>query len=90
MSESTIEKTVCKHAETRGWLVRKCAYIGRKGAPDRWFFKAGRLLLIEFKRPGETPDPIQRREHARLRRAGFAVYVINDIDDGLRFIDAYT
>jgi hypothetical protein len=90
MSETIIEKTVCAHAEKRGWLVRKTVYQNRKGSPDRWFFRNSKLLLVEFKRPGQLPDPIQRREHVRLRAAGFPVHVIDDIDDGVRLIDAHT
>jgi hypothetical protein len=88
MLESGIERRVCDHAERTGWLVRKVAYIGRRGAPDRWFLRGGRLLLIEFKRPGCTPEPHQVREHARLMAAGFPVHVIDSIANGVALLDA--
>lgn len=81
-SEIAIEEAVVEHAERAGWLVRKCVYAGRKGSPDRWFFKDGKLVLVEFKRRGEAPNPQQDREHGRLRAAGFPVHVIDSIEAG--------
>lgn len=82
MREIVIEEKVVEFAEASGWLARKCVYAGRRGSPDRWFFKAGRLLLVEFKKPGERPDAQQAREHERLRNAGFPVHVIDNIEAG--------
>jgi hypothetical protein len=82
MRETVIEQAVCEHAEKAGWLVRKVVYAGRRGAPDRWFLKDGRLVLIEFKRPGRSLDAHQQREHERLTRAGFTVHVIDSIEAG--------
>lgn len=82
MLESVVEEKVCAFAKKRGWLVRKMAYLGRRGCPDRWFFRAGRMVIIEFKRPGCEPDEIQCREHARLREQGFIVHVIDSIAEG--------
>jgi hypothetical protein len=82
MREHVVESKVCEHAEALGWLVRKISYPGVRGAPDRHFYKSGRLILVEFKRRGAEPDGLQRREHARLKAAGFPVHVIDDIDAG--------
>lgn len=83
MREYEIERTVVDFAESRGWLVRKVLYAGRRGAPDRWFFKGGQLILVEFKRPGRKPDGQQQREHDRLRGAGFPVYIIDSVEGGV-------
>lgn len=83
MREIGIEIEVVSYAESQGWMVRKVAYLGRRGAPDRWFFApGGRLVMVEFKRPGEEPDLIQAREIARLIALGFEVHVIDDIESG--------
>lgn len=81
--ESAIERAVVSFAQEMGWRVRKVGYIGRRGAPDRWFFAPGpRLKIVEFKRPGERPDLLQQREIDRLREDGFDVHVIDNIEDG--------
>lgn len=87
LSESVIEGAVCDYATVRGWLVRKLSWIGRRGAPDRIFMKGGRIIFIEFKATGETPDPIQVREIARMRAAGMEVHVIDDIEAGCALFD---
>ena len=80
--ESAIEDDVVAWAENRGWLVRKMAYPGRRGCPDRWFFKAGQMRIIEFKRSGNIKaDPIQQREHKRYEAVCFKVFVINNRDE---------
>lgn len=83
MLESYVEGSVCRWAEAHGWLVRKLAWLGRRGAPDRFFIKAGRIVLIEFKRPGNSPELHQEREIARLRAAGAEVYVIDTVQAGI-------
>lgn len=86
MLESYIETKVCEWARKNGWLVRKLQWIGREGAPDRFFAKVGRIILVEFKRPGEKPRPSQDREIKRLREAGVEVAVVDDIDDGISLL----
>lgn len=80
--ELYIEAKVCEFAKSHGWLVRKLAWVGREGAPDRFFARAGRVLMIEFKRLGQKPAPHQEREIARLRAEGVEVHVIDNIEDG--------
>jgi hypothetical protein len=85
MRESYIVSKVVAFAEKQGFLHRKVLYAGRKGAPDDWFFGAGaRLEIIEFKAPGEQPDAVQEREIARLRKLGFNIHVVDDVDKGIK------
>lgn len=81
--ETVIENDTVDWAEKNGWLVRKCIYAGRRGSPDRWFLKGGRLVLIEFKRPGHKPDAQQAREHDRLRASGFPVHVVTSVEQAI-------
>ena len=82
MRETVIEQKVCEFAERQGWLVRKMTYAGRRGCPDRWFFRDGRIVIVEFKKPGSDCDGVQKREHTRLREKGVFVHVIDNIPDG--------
>lgn len=82
MLESHVEQKAIKHAEQHGFLCRKVQWIGRRGAPDRLFSRADTgPFFVEFKAPGKTLDPHQIREIARLREAGFRVYVIDSLAD---------
>lgn len=81
--ESTVERSVCAFARSRGWLSRKLRWIGRVGAPDRYFTKAGHIpFMVEFKKKGKTPRKSQQKEIARLRDSGTIVYEIDNIEDG--------
>lgn len=82
MKESHIERTVCKYAESLGWDHFKLASGGKNGKPDREFFRASVAFFVEFKRPGEDPEPLQDYWRRRLKRQGFEVYVIDSIEAG--------
>ena len=88
MLENPIEVDVTKYAKATGWYVRKIKWIGRCGAPDRFFAKNGFIVFIEFKRPGKKPNAQQKREHRRLRLSGVRVWVIDSVEEGCRRLDA--
>lgn len=71
-------------AEAAGWLCRKMQYIGRRACPDRWHFRKGVIVIIEYKRIGCKPDGLQDKEHSRLRNAGFKVHVCYTEDEARR------
>ena len=78
---------VVRRAENAGFFVRKVGWPGRKHAPDRVFAHEDRgTVWIEFKRPGETPRPGQKREHERMRKAGMEVHVCDCAEDALRIL----
>lgn len=87
MTEGFIERVVTDHARTCGFIVRKLKWIGRIGAPDRLFMGDGRAVFIEFKATGKGPEPHQKREVARMRRAGMEVHVVNDVGVGCALFD---
>jgi len=78
MLEAAIESYVVETAKKAGWFSRKVQWTGRRNAPDRLFAKAGRVLFIEFKSPGEKPREGQRREIAEMQKAGMEVHVCDD------------
>lgn len=97
MKESRVEAYLKERAEAHGALVRKLAYLGRKGASDRmvvWghanydrlaMTTSARIDFVELKAPGKKPDHHQEREHARLRALGCNVFVL----DSIEAVDAY-
>lgn len=40
----------------------------------------GQAIWIEFKAPGEKPEPHQRREHERMRAMGQRVEVVDSVE----------
>ena len=94
MSESDIEKHLVAQVKALGGEVRKVQWVGRRGAPDRlvmlpptWRDRLGSkswgsptAFWVELKAPGKTAEPHQLREHARMRRMGQTVVVIDSIE----------
>jgi len=78
--ESDIERPAHLYAESRGWIAVKIMRASVKGFPDHFFARAGRVILIEFKRPGEPPGPQQLRRHRELRGQGVEVFVVDDLE----------
>lgn len=86
MLECVVEQHFVNCALLLGGEVRKLAYIGRRGAPDRMLvLPYGRVFFVELKRPGKGADVHQVREHMRLRRIGADVRVL----DTLEAVDAF-
>lgn len=79
--EGRIVNQFLARAKALGYDVRKCAWEGRRGAPDRFVLTPWGHYWVEFKAPGEKLCPHQEREIARMRAAGCKVYVIDhDVD----------
>lgn len=88
MLEKEIEAAVCKYAKEKGFEVYKFSSPNRVGVPDRMFVAPfQRVFWIEFKRAGGTPTPVQEREARKLTDCGFAVYLIDNVEDGKEVID---
>lgn len=85
MRESAIEAYLVKRVQSLGGEVRKAAWIGRRGAPDRCVMLDGKTIFVELKAPGQKAKPHQVREHERMRAMGQRVEVIDSIEgvDGL-------
>lgn len=75
MIELAIEDYVVEEAEKAGWFCRKLKWIGRRNAADRFFAKDSRIVIIEFKAPGEKPRPGQESEIKKMKAAGIEVHV---------------
>lgn len=66
---------------------RRRIVLGEGGWPDLvWFHKPALMGFIEWKRPGEKPDPEQLKVHADLRAMGFRVEVCEDIPAAIAVI----
>jgi len=91
LRESDIEKYLVKRVKELGGECRKIQFIGRPGAPDRLvmlpeeYFPVRHMLRhaltlwVELKAPGKKAEPHQLREHARMRKMGQRVVVIDSL-----------
>lgn len=79
VSERAVEGYLKDCVEGLGGEIRKVAWVGRRGAPDRLVMLRGRCVWVELKKPTiDKPDSHQAREHERMRLAGGCdVRVIN-------------
>lgn len=89
LRERNIEDYLKDVVKTAGGEVRKVKWIGRSGAPDRLVMFPGQSVWVELKRPKKDATAAQGREHARMRKAGNFVVVINtraEVDDLIKAI----
>lgn len=78
--ESLIEAHLVNAVAHLGGEIRKCQWIGRRGAPDRCVMLPGGVLIwVECKAPGEKCEDHQLREHERMRRLGQRVEVVDSL-----------
>ena len=90
MRERDIEARLVKRVKELGGEVRKVAWIGRRGAPDRLVMlpdmraaygtDAPSTIWVELKAPGKKAEPHQLREHERMRKMGQRVVVIDSFE----------
>ena len=88
--ENTVENPLVKAATDHGFWVRKCVWLGRRGAPDRVFARRGRgPVWIELKRPGGRDsglEALQRIEIRRMREAGCEVHVCDSVKEAMAIL----
>lgn len=79
--ESALEQIACRWADNHGVKHLKLNVISRRAFPDRiFFFPGGRPTLIEFKRLGKQPTKLQQFTIDVLRKLGYEVHVVDNID----------
>lgn len=79
--ESEIEQRHRDQAKAAGWFVEKIMQTGRKGFPDRFYAKGGRVVLMEWKRPKGTVYAQQLKRIEELRRAGVEVHIVRSVEE---------
>ena len=91
MREKIIEKELVRAVKDKGGIAPKFTSPGFDGMPDRLvLLPSGRMGFVELKATGKKPRALQLARHRLLRRLGFKVYVIdeiNQIDSVLEEID---
>ena len=87
--EADVQTAAVRGARGRGWFARRYKGPGRRSHPDYLFAKAGVVLWVEFKLPGNEPTPLQRLEIAEMRSHGLTVYWVDDLQDFQAILTAH-
>ena len=81
MREKTVEQKHVSEVKKAGGICPKWVAPGFDGVPDRIaMFPGGRIAFVEVKAPWEKPRPLQAARHELLRRLGFRVYILDEIE----------
>ena len=79
--ESLIQRRVINYFENDDYLVVKIIQTTRNGWPDLQCHKNGKTIFIETKAEKGIVSPLQFYRHEQLRKHGFDVYIIKDLND---------
>jgi hypothetical protein len=90
MSEDYIEKKVTEWAKARGIVCLKYQPKGDVGWPDHIYVipPNGRVVFIEFKRPGEEPTPLQYYRINTIDQAGGNAYWADSVSKAITILEA--
>ena len=81
MKECFIERKLIQAVRQSGGLALKFVSPGFNGVPDRLLlFMGGKVAFAEVKAPGEKPRPLQVHRMEQLRKMGFLVFVIDNVE----------
>lgn len=81
LREKDIEQKLVSAVKMMGGICPKFTSPGFDGMPDRLVLLPKRKFgFVEVKAPGEKPRPLQIARHKLLRKLGFQVYVLDDIE----------
>ena len=81
MRENQIEAKLKQMVEKQGGIAPKFVSPGLSGMPDRLvLLPGGHIAFVEVKAPGKVPRSLQEARHRMLRKLGFKVYVLDDVD----------
>ncbi len=91
MREKVIENKLSEAVRYAGGLALKLVSPGFNGVPDRLLLlMGGKAAFVEVKAPGEKPRPLQVHRFAQLRKLGFRVYVLDDVEQIPKLIEKIT
>lgn len=83
--EATIMNNIRKALKERGCYVIKThgSQFSIAGMPDLLVIRAGRIVFLEVKQPGEIATPRQLAEHEKIRKTMTRVEVVTSVSEAL-------
>jgi len=84
--ESSLVRLISQHLRRRGWLVHKNhgGPMVAPGWPDLTCIRAGRVVFLEVKRPGEQPSKIQEHVLAQLAGQQIPAAVVTSVKEAVK------
>lgn len=87
-TEKDIESHFKKYGKKIAWLYYKQQGQGGRGKSDSFFIKApGRIIFVEFKRPGKELTELQKIYINLMRDMGFIAIGVDSIKSGEHFFN---
>ena len=86
--ESPIERQVTKYAKDNDMFAVKMVSVNNAGLPDHMYLYNGVCFFIEYKKPGGRLRKLQNAKIALIRKQGFEVFVIDNVETGKDVINA--
>ena len=81
MREKIVEQHLVKAVKSSGGIAPKLVSPGFNGVPDRLvLLPGGKIGFVEGKAPGKEPRALQGGRNGLLRRLGFKVYILDDLE----------
>jgi len=81
MKEKGIEQKFVDEVKRINGFAIKLVSPGFSGLPDRLvLIPDGKIGFVEVKAPGKKPRRLQRSRHDQLRKLGFKVFVLDNIN----------
>ena len=81
MREKEVEKKLCVEVKNHGGIALKFVSPSFDGMPDRLvLLPNGKCGFVEVKAPGKKPRPLQISRIKMLKKLGFKVYVLDEIE----------
>lgn len=77
------------YAKLRGWWTIKVETPTCNGVPDRLYLRRGRVVWVEWKRPGRGENGLSAIQVVRIKEMrdhGAEVYVLDDMDEFKRLM----
>lgn len=90
-SEKTLERSLKNLVELKmkGWCLKLLA-LHITGLPDRiCLLPQGIIFFAEVKTTGQKPKAIQLWVHAKLKKLGFEVYIVESSEDIKKIKEKY-
>lgn len=87
-SEKLVERKLVEYVKLNKGMCIKLLCNHILGLPDRLcLFPGAKMAFVELKTTGEKPRKIQLYIHKKLRSLGFAVFIIDNVQEVRNFID---
>ena len=79
--EKDVEAALVKRVKSLGGIAYKFVSPSNRSVPDRiCLLPNGNIIFAELKRPGAKPTENQLRNHEKIRNLGYAVMVIDSLE----------